>query len=57
MSMPTWERRYYISMLNQKHEEINKTNKKATTTKGRRTTTLSGDQLKSQMMNGQIPLV
>ena len=54
--MPTYQRRFFLGMLiKQKTEHIEKTNT-SRTTKGRRTSNISGDALKSQMSSGKIPL-
>ena len=56
MSMPTWERRYYLSKLIKNAEESQQNNRANNSTKGRRVTKIGGDQLKNQMMSGKIPL-
>lgn len=62
MDMPTYERRFFLGLLTkdvkekeEKMEEMrqNFENKNA---KGNRTTRISGDQLKTRMQNGEIPL-
>ena len=60
--MPTYERRYYLGLLNrdnikrEEYIESQKEKSKTTNGKGKRTTTMSGDQLKSQMNSGNIPI-
>ena len=57
MTMPTWERRHWISLINRAHENVKTPNSNTTgVSKGRRTTKIGGDQLKSQIMAGNIPL-
>lgn len=60
LNMPTGERRYYLSTLieqNRKEKEsLENARKNAGNGKGQRTSTISGDQLKSKMNNGEIPL-
>lgn len=57
MNMPTWERRHWVSTINRAHEQA-KTNTPNTSniSKGRKTTKISGEQLKNEMMAGNIPL-
>jgi hypothetical protein len=60
MTMAVYERRFFISMLLKQHEkqqEIyeNQTEKNSNT-KGNRKTKISGDNLKSKMKSGEIPL-
>jgi translation initiation factor 1 (eIF-1/SUI1) len=58
MNMPTNERRFYLARHHKRmseQEEKIKTNKQ-NSGKGRRTTTISGAQLKNKLSNGQIPL-
>ena len=54
MAMPTWERRHWVSTVNRAHEEVKSPNT-SNVSKGRRTTKIGGEQLKSQMMAGKIP--
>ena len=62
MSMPTYERRYYLGMLTKdferKEEQIEESKDQASTvgTKGSRTSKVSGNQLKNKMKTGEIPL-
>ena len=60
MSMPVYERRFFINMLikqNKRQKEIYD-NQTANTSnsKGSRKTKISGDALKSKMQSGEIPL-
>jgi len=60
--MPTYERRFFIGMLTREageREEKVERNKEQTKTngsKGNRTTTVSGDALKSKINRGDLPL-
>ena len=62
MAMPTYERRYYLGMLTKdferKQEQIEQQKEQQTTSggKGSRTSKVSGQQLKTKMNNGDIPL-
>ena len=56
MTMPTWERRHWISQINRANEQKPSNSNTTNTSKGRRTTKIGSDQLKSQMMAGNIPL-
>lgn len=62
MAMPTYERRYYLGMLTKdyerKQEQIEEQKEQQTTSggKGSRTSKVSGEQLKTRMNNGDIPL-
>ena len=62
MVMPTYERRYYLGMLTReferKEEAIEVAKEQTTTTggKGSRTSKISGQNLKSKMKTGDIPL-
>ena len=60
MSMPVYERRFFINMLLKQHEKqkemydnqtVNNSN-----AKGSRQSKISGDALKTKMQTGQIPL-
>jgi hypothetical protein len=56
--MPTGERRFYLGKLlekRQKSQSIND-NKKRQSGKGKRTSTIGGDALKSGLKSGTIPL-
>jgi len=62
LAMPTYERRFFLSLLTkqmrereEQMEEMQKThnNKNA---KGSRSTTISGEALKSRFKNGDVPL-
>lgn len=61
LSMPTYERKYFLGLLTkdatereERTEELknNSNNKNA---KGQRTTTVSGEALKTRIKNGDIP--
>lgn len=60
MSMPVYERRFFINMLlnqQRKQEEIMEQNiSNNSNSKGNRTSKISGDNLKSKMKSGEIPL-
>lgn len=62
LSMPTYERRYYLGLLlktnSERQEQVENMKQDAVnrTSKGQRTTTISGNQLKSQMKSGQLPI-
>ena len=62
LAMPTYERRYFLGLLTkdykQKEEQLEEMKAKQTTSnsKGKRTTSVSGDQLKNKMKSGEIPL-
>jgi len=62
MVMPTYERRYYLGMLTKdferKQEQIEEQKEQQTTSggKGSRTSKVSGQQLKNNINNGNIPL-
>lgn len=60
MDMPVYERRFYIEMfkdeMDQQKERMDEMKKqKSSGGKGTRTKTISGDALKTQMRNKQIP--
>jgi len=60
MSMPVYERRFYIEMfkdeMEMQKERMDDARKNATSGgKGTRSKTVSGEALKSQMRNNQIP--
>ena len=60
MNMPVYERRFFLGLLTkdavEKQERYeNMEDNKQTNSKGSRTTTISGNQLKSKMNNGDIP--
>lgn len=60
MSMPTYERRFYIDMfkgeMEQQKERMDEIKKnRSSGGKGTRSKTISGEALKSQMRNNQIP--
>ena len=60
MNMPAYERRFFLGLLTkdavEKQERYeNMEVNKQTNSKGQRTTTISGDQLKTKMNNGDIP--
>jgi len=60
LAMPSYERRFFLTLLmkqaNEKQEHIENMQKKQTSSKGNRQTTVSGDALKSKMRSGDIPL-
>jgi len=62
LSMPTYERRFFLGLLNkesrEREERIEEMKAKAQTKggKGSRTTRVSGNALKNRMKNGDIPL-
>jgi hypothetical protein len=63
MTMPVYERRFFINMLLKQHEkeqeyiEENKNNgTNNSNAKGNRKTKISGDALKNKMSSGEIPL-
>lgn len=64
LSMPTYERRFFLSLLtkeaNERKEEVERmkeeTKTRNSSSKGNRKTRVSGDVLKSKMKNGEIPL-
>lgn len=61
MNMPTYERRFYIQMfkeeMEEKQEKMEEMKKKNKTSggKGTRTSSISGEALKSKMRNNEIP--
>lgn len=61
LSAPTYERRFFLATLmnenNKKSEmmEEQRDSAKNSNARGSRTTRVSGEQLKSQLKNGQIP--
>ena len=60
MNMPVYERRFFLGLLTkdavEKQERYeNMEASKQTNSKGQRTTTISGSQLKNKMNNGDIP--
>lgn len=60
--MPVYERRFFIGLLNkeniEKQEKIEemKEQSKTTSSKGTRTTKVSGESLKNRMKTGDLPL-
>jgi hypothetical protein len=61
MSMPVYERRFFINILlkqQEKQQEYveNNANASNSNTKGNRKSKISGDALKSKMKSGEIPL-
>jgi len=60
--MPVYERRYFLSLLTketkerQERQEEIKQKTQTSTGKGKRTTRVSGDALKSRMKTGDLPL-
>ena len=59
LSMPTYERRFFLTKFideNEKRkEQVETQQQNAGNSKGKRTTTISGEQLKSRLKSGQIP--
>lgn len=60
MSMPTYMRRFFLSLLiknkTEENERIEAQKAAQKGGKGKRTTTISGAALKSKLNNGEIPL-
>lgn len=57
MTMPTGERRYFLSLLiKNKTEENERMKETKSIGKGKRTSTISGDALKSRIKSGNLPL-
>jgi hypothetical protein len=60
MSMPVYERRFFINMLLKQHEKQKEMYDNQTANnsnaKGSRQSKISGDALKSKMKSGEIPL-
>lgn len=62
LSMPTYERRFFLGLLNkeavEREERVEKMKENAQFKggKGNRTTKVSGNALKNRMKNGDIPL-
>ena len=58
MKMPIIKRRYFIGLkLRENDKRANDNEKSSTGGKGSRTTRLTGDALKSEMVKGKVPLV
>ena len=59
LAMPTYERRFFLTRFieenNKKQEEMEAQQLNSGSGKGKRTTKISGAQLKSRMKSGQIP--
>jgi hypothetical protein len=60
LEMPTYERRYFLGLLTkqarEREEEYeDRKNKTNSSSKGKRTTTVSGDALKNRIKSGDIP--
>jgi len=59
MSMPTYERRFYLTLLinenNKRSEAVEENNQSVSTGKGTRSTRVSGNTLKNQLKSGKIP--
>ena len=60
LAMPTYERRYFLGLLTkqarEREEEYEeRKNSTKSSSKGKRTTTVSGDALKSRIKSGDIP--
>ena len=62
MVMPTYERRYYLGMLTKdferREEQLEQQKEQQATSggKGSRTSKISGQQLKTKINNGDVPL-
>lgn len=61
MSMPVYERRFFINLLLAQHEKQQQfiddnSNAANSNAKGSRKTKISGDSLKTKMKSGEIPL-
>jgi hypothetical protein len=62
LSMPVYERRFFLSLLTKESREREERNQevserqKHSTAKGKRTTRISGEQLKSKIKSGNLPL-
>ena len=56
--MPTNERRFYLSRHHRRmlEQQENIKDKKQNNSKGKRSSSISGDTLKTKMKNGDIPL-
>ena len=61
MIMPTNERRFHIGLLvknkSDENERMQQMQKNISSSKGHRKKTISGETLKSQIKNGQVPLI
>ena len=60
LSMPTYERRFFLTTFinenEKKREQIEEQTANATSSgNGKRTTKVSGDQLKARLKSGEIP--
>jgi hypothetical protein len=59
LAMPTYERRFFLSLLTkqlmEKQEYVENIKKSNKNEKGSRSSTISGDALKSRIRNGDIP--
>lgn len=60
MNMPTNERRFHIGLLvknkSEERERMQQMQKNISSSNGNRKRTISGEALKSQIKNGQVPL-
>jgi len=61
LSMPTYERRFFLSLKTQEIEKKKeayeeKESKSVSKSKGNKTTRVSGNALKSKIKNGDLPL-
>ncbi len=61
LALPVYERRFFLSLKardvnNQKEHYEEQTQSAKSNSKGNRTSTVTGDALKSRMKNGDIPL-
>lgn len=59
LSMPVYERRFYLTSFVQENEKrkekVEEQKSNVTNGKGKRTTKVSGEQLKSKLKSGEIP--
>jgi hypothetical protein len=60
LEMPTYERRYFLGLLTKQAREREeqyeeRKNNTKSSSKGKRTSTVSGDALKSRIKSGDIP--
>jgi hypothetical protein len=61
MMMPTYERRFFLGLLTkdakEREEEMEELKNKHGNSKGKRTSRIGGEQLKTRFNNGDIPLI
>lgn len=60
LTMPTYERRFFLTTFineneKRKEQEEEQTANASSSSNGKRTTKVSGDQLKARLKNGEIP--